>query len=212
MLTLIGLYHSMTWPYNPCLTRSQHSSLGREEMKPLSPVNPLAPHCNACLVCLHTKSSGPSCATFPVSSKLLPLIMLTSKGKAYRTLSWTEVLKTLFPYKQVRDIQAVWPTRETIICQQDDHCLYTQTVVLWIRVWLFESFPCGSSGKEFACSAGDLGSIPGLGRSPGGGKGYPLQYSGLENSRGCIVHVVAKSRTRVSNLQFHFDDYFNRHS
>ena len=43
-------------------------------------------------------------------------------------------------------------------------------------------FPCGSAGKESACNAGDLDSIPGLGRSPGEGKGYPLQYSGLENS------------------------------
>ena len=43
-------------------------------------------------------------------------------------------------------------------------------------------FPCGSAGKESACNVEDLGSIPGLGRSPGEGKGYPLQYSGLENS------------------------------
>ena len=43
------------------------------------------------------------------------------------------------------------------------------------------SFPGGSDGKESTCNAGDLGSIPGLGRSPGEGKGYPLQYSGLEN-------------------------------
>ena len=43
-------------------------------------------------------------------------------------------------------------------------------------------FPCGSTGKESACNKGDLGSIPGLGRSPGEGKGNPLQYSGLENS------------------------------
>ena len=43
-------------------------------------------------------------------------------------------------------------------------------------------FPCGSAGKESACNEGDLGSIPGLARSPGKGKGYPLQYSGLENS------------------------------
>ena len=45
-------------------------------------------------------------------------------------------------------------------------------------------FPCGSAGKEIICNARDLGSIPGLGRSPGEGKGYPLQYSGLENSMG----------------------------
>ena len=45
--------------------------------------------------------------------------------------------------------------------------------------------PGGSAGKESACNAGDLGSIPGLGRFPGEMKGYPLQYSGLENSKGC---------------------------
>ena len=51
---------------------------------------------------------------------------------------------------------------------------------------------------------GDLGLIPGLGRSPGEGKGYPLQYSDLENSMDCIVHGVAKNQTRLSN--FHFQD------
>ena len=56
-------------------------------------------------------------------------------------------------------------------------------------------FPCGSAGKESACNAGDLGSIPGLGRSSGEGNGYPLQYSGLENSMYCIVLGVAKSWT-----------------
>ena len=61
-----------------------------------------------------------------------------------------------------------------------------------------KGFPCGSAGKESACSAGDLGSIPGLERSPGEGKGYPLQYPGLENFMDCIVHGVAKSRTRLS--------------
>ena len=53
----------------------------------------------------------------------------------------------------------------------------------------------GLAGKEFACNEGDLGSIPGLGRSPGEGKDYPLQYSGLENSMDCIVPGVAKSWT-----------------
>ena len=46
------------------------------------------------------------------------------------------------------------------------------------------------------------GLIPGLGRSPGEGKGYPLQYSGLENSMDCIVHGVAKSWTRLSNFHY----------
>ena len=56
-------------------------------------------------------------------------------------------------------------------------------------------FPGGSAGKESACSAADLGLIPGLGRSPGEGKGYPLQYSGLENSMDCILHGVTESCT-----------------
>ena len=56
-------------------------------------------------------------------------------------------------------------------------------------------FSCDSAGKEFACNAGDLGLIPGLGRSPGEGKGYPVQYSGLENSMDCTVHGVAMSQT-----------------
>jgi len=47
-------------------------------------------------------------------------------------------------------------------------------------------FPCGSAGKESTCNAGDLDSVPGLGSSPREGKGYPLQYSGLENSMDCI--------------------------
>ena len=64
-------------------------------------------------------------------------------------------------------------------------------------------FPGGSAGKESACSVGHLGLIPGLGRSPGGGKGYPLQYSGLENSMDCTVHRVAKSWTRLSDFHYH---------
>ena len=59
---------------------------------------------------------------------------------------------------------------------------------------VFLGFPGGSDGKEFACSARDLGLIPELGRSPGEGNGYPLQYSGLENSMDSIVHGVKKIR------------------
>ena len=63
---------------------------------------------------------------------------------------------------------------------------------------IFRSYPYmsfRSAGKESAGNAGDLGSIPGLGRSPGEGKGYPLQYSGLENSMDCTAHGIAKSQT-----------------
>ena len=58
-------------------------------------------------------------------------------------------------------------------------------------------FPGGLDGKEFTCNAGDLGLIPGLGRSPGEGKGYPLQYSGLENSMGA---------QRIGHDQVNFTD------
>ena len=64
-------------------------------------------------------------------------------------------------------------------------------------------FPGSSAGKESACNAGDPGLIPGLGRYSGEGIGYPLQYSGLENSLGCTVHGVAKSQTRLSDFHFH---------
>ena len=62
-------------------------------------------------------------------------------------------------------------------------------------------FPGGSAGKESTCKVGDLGSIPGLGKSPGEGEGYPFQYSALENSME-EVPGVAKSRTQLSNFHF----------
>ena len=72
---------------------------------------------------------------------------------------------------------------------------------------MFLGFPCGSGGKEPARNAVDLGSIAGLERSPGEGKGYPLQYSGLENSMDCMVCGVAKSWTRLSDFYFHWYNF-----
>ena len=63
--------------------------------------------------------------------------------------------------------------------------------------------PCGSASDEATWNAGDLDLIPGLGRSPGEGKGYPLQYSDLETSVDCIAHKVTKSRTQLINFHFH---------
>ena len=60
---------------------------------------------------------------------------------------------------------------------------------------VFLGIPGGSAGKESACNAEDLGLIPGLGRSPGEGKHYSHEYSGLENSTDHIVHGAAKSQT-----------------
>jgi len=65
-------------------------------------------------------------------------------------------------------------------------------------------FPCSSPGKESVCNVGDLGLIPGLGRSPEKGKGYPLQYSGLEYYMDCTAHGVAKSWTQLRNFHFIF--------
>ena len=74
--------------------------------------------------------------------------------------------------------------------------LYSVCVCVCVCVCAcFQGFPGGSAGKESTCNTGDLALILGLGRSPGEGKGYPLQYSGLENSMDCMVHGVSKSRT-----------------
>ena len=80
----------------------------------------------------------------------------------------------------------------------------------------FLGIPGASDGKVFACNVGDLGSIPGSGRSPGEGNGNPLQYSSLENSMDegawwATVHGVAKSRTRLSRIMI-FRKYPVRHS
>ena len=67
---------------------------------------------------------------------------------------------------------------------------------------------CGPADKESACNEGDPDSIPGLVRSPGEGKGYPVQYSGLENSVDCVVHGITESQTQLSvslSLSFHFE-------
>ena len=67
------------------------------------------------------------------------------------------------------------------------------------------SFPGCPAGKESASNAVDLDLIPGLGRSPREGKGYPLQYSGLENSMDCVVHGIAKNQTWLSD--FHLNKW-----
>ena len=83
-------------------------------------------------------------------------------------------------------------------------CVSLGVVLTQIHIYIRMGFPGGSAGKESACNAGDPGLIPGLGRSPGEGKGYPLQYSSLESSMDCIVHGVAKNRSGLSGFHFHF--------
>ena len=74
----------------------------------------------------------------------------------------------------------------------------------FLHSFLIMGFSGGSASKEPACNEGDLGLIPGLGRSPGGGKGYPFQYSDLDDSMDRIVHGVAKSPMRLTDFHFHF--------
>ena len=79
---------------------------------------------------------------------------------------------------------------------------YSKPMLFNIPFCKMRAFPGGSAGKESTYNARDLGLIPGLGRYPGEGKGYPLQYFGMENSINCLVYGAAKSRTRLSNLHF----------
>ena len=93
-----------------------------------------------------------------------------------------------------------------------NHSLFGENFI-WVHIFLFSTsssyfssylyvfvgFPSGSDGKESACNVEDLGSVPGLGRSPGEGKGYPLEYSGLENCMDggdwqATVHGVMESK------------------
>ena len=82
------------------------------------------------------------------------------------------------------DMSNVFPPKTWLVC-------FLNGIISWAEYWWrLTGLPCGLAGKESACNAGYLGSIPGLGRSPEKGKGYPLKYSGLENSMDYIVHGV----------------------
>ena len=83
----------------------------------------------------------------------------------------------------------------------------TNRITIYSPYSIHLGLPCGSADKESACIVGNLGSIPGLGRSPGERKGYPLPYSGLENSIDCIQSMGLKSQTPLSN--FHFTSSVN---
>ena len=88
-------------------------------------------------------------------------------------------------------------------CPRDQHLSGSKGSETGSREEL-NGFPGRSDGQGSTCNGGDLGSIPGLGRSPGEGNGYPLQCSGLENSMDCTVHRVAKSQTWLSDFHFYF--------
>ena len=91
----------------------------------------------------------------------------------------------------------LWDLLEDLVRLKKKQQIFIKIVLKYV---LTLGFPDSSIGKESACNTGDLGSIAGLGRSPAEGKGYPFQYSGLENSMDCIVHGVAKSWTQLRDF------------
>ena len=89
----------------------------------------------------------------------------------------------------------MWPCRQTAANKVHIDLSVTRGNAFTKRGKPFLGFPYSSAGKESACHEEDLSLIPGLGRSPGEGKGCPLHYSGLDNSMDCIVHGITKSWT-----------------
>ena len=123
--------------------------------------------------------------------------------KKYVSLLWCWLIVQLhiFIFKKIFNLRI-------IALQYCAHICHILTWIIYILkgiLILIQGFPGGSDGKESTCHIGYLGSIPGLGRFPGEGKGFALQYSGLENSMDCIVHGVAKSWIRLSNFHFKED-------
>ena len=91
-----------------------------------------------------------------------------------------------------------WTSHQSLLLLPNTFCFFV------IYLCHYKGFSCGSAGKESTWNVRDLGSVPGLGISPGEGEDYPLQYSGLENSVDNTAHDVTKSRTRLSDFRFHY--------
>ena len=133
----------------------------------------------------------PTLISFKVHQSLDPPV---AEGSDYQGGTWASTGQEIVPRRELRAFPVPEPEAsfaESLPSEED-------------RIWSNEDIPGGSDGEESTCNAGDLGSIPGLGRSPGEGNGYPLQYSCLQDStdRGAwqaTVHGVAKSRTQLSD-------------
>ena len=132
----------------------------------------------------------------PISAWIVPLVSLIFLKRSL-----------VFPILLVSSISLHWSLRKAFLFL---FAVLRNSELKWVRLsfspLLFTSllwgFPCGSPGKEPACNAGDLGLSPGLGRSPGEGKGYLLQYSGLENSMVCGIPWGHKESDTFTSLHF----------
>ena len=144
---------------------------------------------------------------FAIPSSIV--LFLNCENDPECNIGLTKMFVQAFPYAVMEyfnilgKIEAVWVKKMERYCR----CL-TIWKIQMEGCHVFPSdlsssgFPHSSVGKESTCNAGDPGSIPGSGRSAGEGIGYPLQYSGLENSMDYVVHGVPKSWTRLSNFHF----------
>ena len=117
---------------------------------------------------------------------------------SFHTFSWSVCFVTDYIF------QIIYSRIPTSHVPLEDDFVFFQSKIEFIDrlpTPVFLSFPCGSAGKESTCNVGDLGSISGLGRSSGEGKGYAVQYSDLENAMD-YAHEVAKSQTWLSDFHF----------
>ena len=125
-------------------------------------------------------------------------------GDSQRTAQWV----VLVIYHNIIWASLVAQLVENPPAMQETLVQFLGSKICWRRDRLptpaFLAFPGGLAGKESACNAGDLGSIPGFGKSLEDGNSCPFQYSGLENSMDYTVHGVAKRRTQLSDFHFHF--------
>ena len=127
---------------------------------------------------------------------------------------WSYLYTTSEQMKLVRIVAVFRQKKTSLVAQLVKNPPAIQETLVWFQGWkvrwrrdrpptpVLLGFPGGSAGKETACKAGDLSSIPGLGRSPGEGNSYPPQYSCLENSIDSLVLSVAKNQTQLSNFHF----------
>ena len=157
-----------------------------EKLSPhMTPHNPQRPHVFDGL-CPLSRESSPSRVPLcpPTPGQVLPILE--------ESADWTRFGKVPLP-QQGKGLLIRAPTGPAL---SPAVVLTALTDLHIFELFPRGGFPCGLAGKECACNARD----PGSGRSPGEGKGYPLQYSGLENSTDCIVHRVTKNRTRLSDF------------
>ena len=146
---------------------------------------------------LHIRWPKNRCFSFSISPSKEYSGLISFRIDLFDLLAVQEILKSLL---QHHNLKASILQHSAFFMVQLSHLYMTTRKTT-------RSFPCGSAGKESTHNVGDLGSIPGLGRSSGEGKGYPLQYSGMENSMDCTVLGVAKSPTWLSDFHFHYKNH-----